>query len=178
MIKNKAQVLQRLDLFVERYERLTVAAFRKAVWEVFCRILEQTPQYTGQGVASWNLGIDAPDNTYDPGVGDDQVLTKSGYVSRAGIRARGDNYWIEYAKIKNKQRLFLIKRDSRVFITNAARGDTDNGRSSEMYMESLQDPGYWAVKLRNANKPYETAAETLLLFQIGKLDLGELGPFV
>lgn len=178
MIKNLPAVLAALDFQIERVGKLHIAAFRKAVWEVFCNILVQTPQFTGRAVANWNIGVGAPDLTFDP-AGDDQRVTKSGYLAKGkSLRQRGDHYWIDYAKEKNRPRLFLIKGSTKVFISNAARGDTDNGKSSEMYLESLQDPAYWMQKLRDVNKPYETAAETLILFNMRRLDLGELEPFL
>lgn len=178
IVRNLPQVLAGLDIQIEKVKALHVAAFRRAVWEVFQNILENTPQFTGQAAASWNIGIDAPDYTIDAGVGDDQHLTKSANLSHAGARQRGDRYWIEYARIKNKQRLFLIKAGTKVFITNAALGDTDHGKSSERYMESLQDATYWMDKLRAVNKPYETAAETVALYRHTALTIGELDPFL
>lgn len=180
-IKNMPQVLRELDMHMARAEKMSVAAYRKAVWEVFCDILENTPQYTGQGVANWNIGVDAPDMSLDVGAGDDQSFTASGKLSRgaaANLREKGDRYWIDFAKVKNKQRLFLIKRNSRVFITNAAVGDTDGGESSAYYIESLQEDSYWVKKLRRANKPYITAVESLMNYNLLRVLRGDLEAFI
>lgn len=168
MIKNLPATLAGVEFLFERYDKLTVAAYRKAVWEVFCRILEQTPQFTGDAVASWTIGIDAPDW---------QNYAGTGRYDKVNPKQRGDRAMIEFAKSVNKTKLFQIKRNTKVYIANGARGDTDHGKSSPLYMMDLQDEEYWVAKLRAVNKPYETAAETILL-HAWKLDPNELREFL
>lgn len=155
MIKNPFHVNHGIELFMRRVREAPIAAYREIVWVTFVRILEQTPQWSGKAVANWNIGVGAPDFSYDPDVGD-----KLGLYDLA--RHRGDNEWIEYAKFRNAPKIAEIRRDLKVFICNGVEGDTDNGRSTELYLDSLQDPGYWAVKLRSVNQPYETAHESVI----------------
>lgn len=185
MIKNLNAILQRIDIFVDRYDRHTTAYFRACVWDLFQEIVVQTPQYTGQAAANWNIGIDQPDYTFRP-FGEAPGLTPSGLLSRAGIARtegaagimRGHPAAVLAALERNLPIVKRIEKKTRVFITNAARGDTDHGRSSELYLESLQDPGYWSVKLRAVNKPYETAAETILRFNQEKIAEGKVAVFL
>jgi hypothetical protein len=155
VIKNPFEVNMGVELTMKRVREAPVDAFREIVWLTFCRILEQTPQWSGKAVANWNIGVGAPDFSYDPDVGE-----KLGRYDLA--LQRGDNEWIEYAKFRNAPKIREIRRDLKVFICNGVEGDTDNGRSSELYLDSLQDPKYWAVKLRQVNQPYETAHESVI----------------
>lgn len=155
MIKNIFQVNMGIELFMTRVREAPIDAYRQIVWETFCRILEQTPQWSGKAVANWNLSVGAPDFSYDPDVGDKLDLFDL-------ARHRGDNEWIEYAKFRNAPKVKEIRRDLKVYICNGVEGDSDNGRSTELYLDSLQDPKYWAVKLRSVNQPYETAHESII----------------
>jgi len=152
-----------VDLLIRRQREQWIGPYRDLVWAIFSEIVWTTPQYTGQAAANWNLGVGAPDNTFDPSLGDEQRLTKSGNLSKAGIRRMGDPQWVMVALQRAYPKLQTITRDNhKVFITNKVEGDDDHGKSSTYYMESLQDAGYWAAKLRAANKPYETAEEVYL----------------
>lgn len=167
MIKNPFMVNHGIELFMRRVREAPINAFREIVWVTFCRILEETPQFSGKAVANWNIGVGAPDFSYDPHVGD-----KVGLHDLA--HQRGDNEWIEYAKFRNAPKVKQISRDLKVFICNGVEGDDDNGRSTELYLDSLQDPGYWAVKLRSINQPYETAHEAIIHIADGYLQGGFL----
>lgn len=157
MIKDPFKVNLGIDLFMRKVEEAPVSVFRDLVWEVFCQTLEQTPQWSGKAVANWNLSVGSPDFSWDDDVGDKVDLWAT------NTRQRGDNEWIEYAKFRNHDQLAKIKRREKVFITNAVHGDDDSGKAnSEMYLDALQDPGYWVEKLRAVNKPYEVATETVI----------------
>lgn len=169
-----ARLNEYFSVGIKRYKFHARDYFRKAVWHLFEEILLETPQFTGRGVANWNLSVGAPDYTFEPWAGDDQHLTAAGNFSHAGVRQKGDFLWIDYAVGKNEHKLDLIELDSVVYITNAAIGDDDHGRSSEMYIDSLQDPAYWAQKLRAANKPYETVAEIVIRMNNNALNAGKV----
>lgn len=151
-----------VDIQLKRVESTLVAVYREIVWDIFVRILNQTPQFTGRAVANWNIGVGAPDYDYDDTLGDTVQPISFGSPGRVAANERGDRKWIERAKVRNRPKMPLIQRSTKVFINNGIVGDDDDGRSSEMYLESLQDPGYWAVKLRYTNKPYETAQESVI----------------
>lgn len=133
--------------------------YRDTVWRVFTRILNQTPQFTGRAVANWNIGVGAPDYDFDPGLGDDIEMSGAQYPI---AHWRGDRKWIERAKARNRPKMARITRGMRVYINNGVMGDDDGGKSSELYMEALQESGYWLDKLRMVNKPYETAQESVI----------------
>lgn len=157
MIKNPFYVNHGIEAMIRHVRTAPIKVYRQRVWDTFVRILEATPQWSGAAVANWNLSVGAPDFTFDPNVGDKvQDLT-------AGARERGARKWIDYAIARNEPKLQQITtRNHKVFFTNAVTGDTDGGRSSELYLQSLQDPSYWMQKLRSVNKPYETAHESII----------------
>lgn len=174
LVRNRAQVHRQVQMSMTRVEGATVALYRRVVWEIFTRILEQTPQFTGRAVANWNLGINAPDMSVDYGMGDDVSLTASGYYAHA-TRERGDRKWIQEAEERARYLMRRIRKGDKVFISNAVLGDDDAGGSAGFpYMAALQEPGYWATKLRNANKPYETAMESAIFVVERFLATGEM----
>ena len=189
--------MRNIDVMLQRHTDTAIAVYREMVWNLFVDLLENTPQWTGKAVANWRIGIGAPDETYEANVGDQDELmqtkagggsarnTKGRFTGQTGMtifrgtHQKGDNPWIDYAKTVNKPRLFLIKRlTDAVFITNRVQGDTDNGRSSENYLESLQNPAYWAQKLRDVNKPYETVSETLVKQDLENFKVGVTGEWM
>lgn len=165
-----------IDLWLKRADETLIAHFRDIVWKIYLRILLKTPQYTGNAVANWNIGVGAPDYSFGD-FGDEAetevVQGKDGTWSPRALprHQQGSDKWREFAKRRNKPKLALIKRDTRVFFNNSAHGDTDDGRSTELYLESLQDPAYWAQKLRVVNQPYEIAIESIMVVveQAGRL---------
>ncbi len=171
-----------LDAWVDKAQARSLSQFRAGVWALFNELLLQTPQGTGRAVANWKIGLDAPDMSVDMDAGDphEVVSTKSGgaYV-RWGHRKKGDQYWIDYARAQNKYLVepgskggsSRIQSNTRVFFSNNVVGDGDEGED-EHYLASLQDPGYWAQKLRDVNKPYETVAETLIKFKWTDFKMG------
>lgn len=157
---NGTNVAKALTAFALKAEDVTLRRFRRAVWAVFTRLLDTTPQFSGRAVANWNIGVDTPDLTFEADVGDlDETWGGAG-----DARQVGDQGWIEYAKAKNEPRLALITSRSRVFITNTTRGDSwkaGSGRTA-YYLLDLQDPEKWQDVLRDENQPYETVADVML----------------
>lgn len=157
-----------IDAVGEKFEGVSLPHFRAAVWAVFTQLVLTTPQFSGRAAANWNIGIDEPDFSvdYDLGEHEDVVPAKSGghKITFITPRHQGDMKWAEEAFQRNEYKLMHIKAKTRVFITNAVRGDEDeeNGRTSEYYLSDLQDPSYWAQRLRLVNMPYETVSEVLL----------------
>lgn len=179
MTRNRLAVQRQIAMHITRIEEAPIALYRKVVWEIFTRIVAQTPQFTGRAVANWNLSINSPDLSWDANMGEDIEFTASGYVKKGSGRDRGDPKWAQEATERARYILRRIKRGDKVWITNAVRGDTDSGQSSEAYLKDLQDPGYWMKKLRAANKPYETAMESAMhvaesYLTTGTLPLGSL----
>jgi hypothetical protein len=165
-VDNLGVINRGVDLWMKRVEEMVVAEYRVIVWKAFNRILNQTPQFSGYAVANWNIGVDAPDFTEYEYAGKVKVQARPNSAFSENIlvaRQRGDRAAIQSAQRRNRPKLDLIKRSSRVYITNSARGDTDLGRTStDYYVEALQDPTYWVKKLREVNRPYETAQESIM----------------
>lgn len=157
MIKNPFYVNQGIEAMIRHVKSAPIEVYKTTVWKTFLRILRSTPQWSGAAVANWNLSVGAPDFSFNPNVGDEVDLWAT------NERARGDRKWIEFAQQRNRPKLKEITtRNHKVFFCNAVSGDTDGGKSSELYLQSLQDPAYWMQKLRSVNKPYETAQESII----------------
>lgn len=158
------RVSNALNAFAAKAEETTLRRYRRAVWAVFTRLLDTTPQFSGRAVANWNIGIDAPDLTFNDELGDRDW----GANYRADIaREVGDPLWINKAKERNEPRLKLIKSRSKVFITNTSRGDAfrrkDDKRTGNVpYLLDLQSSDRWQDVLRDENQPYETVADVML----------------
>jgi len=165
-----------VDLWLKRNEEMFIADFRKLVWNLFMRILRETPQYTGKAVANWNIGVGAPDFSFHYEDGDKPKLVESAPMPGSPMSSpmggsvlapqheRGDEKWIKVAKDRNRHKIPLIVRNTRVYISNGTVGDNDHGElSSNTYLEELQNPSYWMAKLREVNQPYETAQMSMMV---------------
>lgn len=167
LIKNLPQSLRGIELRMARAKDMARDQYRAFVWQVFLRILRETPQYSGRGVAHWNLSIGSPNFTTYSGLGDD-ATKEPAWDPRYGMHAkgiaaheRGDERWERVARNRArpiKDRIFL---KDKVFISNGVKGDGDDV-GAELYMQALQDPGYWVYKLRQVNKDYEVAQESMI----------------
>lgn len=156
-VRNVMTVNTGVDLAMKKVRDMAADQYRDFVWEVFNRILLQTPQFSGKAVANWNLSIGSPNFTYEDSRGD-QVDWLTG-----ATRERGDQRWIKVARDRARRVMKRITYRDKVFISNGVMGDDDNGRSVEAYMESLQDPGYAARKLRLVNQPYEIVQDSVIV---------------
>lgn len=181
-VKNVNATLRGLDVWVKRKEEMYVAEYRALIWKIFLRLLRSTPQYTGHAVASWNIGVGAPDmapTTYVSDVEEPETYSRAerkaakaagvdlpSYRPPENVRQRGDRRAIEAAKRRNANKVAMIQRGTKVYFTNTAEGDmggaADKGQTTTFYLEALQDKSYWAAKLRDVNKPYETVNETII----------------
>lgn len=175
-ISNLGVVNKGIDLWVKRVEEMYVEEYRKVVWKVFLRILKETPQYTGLAVVNWNIGVDTPDYSTHTYNGKVDLLPKPNSAFSENIlvmRQKGDHRAIRIAAGRNRPKLKLITRRSRVYFSNGVSGDNDGGRTAtNLYLDELQDPKYWAKKLRSENRPYETAQESLLFVMAEETRLG------
>lgn len=192
MVKNLSSLERGIDVMMRRAEESYVAEYRQFVWAVFVRLLYETPQYSGEAVASWNIVLS---DSVGPGAGptgyksdvlpgrsslealslyrnEDTGKTVTELTLSPNAREKGDLRAIDYARRRNAKKIPLIKRRTRVFFVNTARGDNnakidkDKGLPEQFfYLQALQEPGYWVAKLREVNKPYETIDETMTLMQ-------------
>ena len=176
MIKNANQMVGSLEAWVRQVESSTTKRFRADAMSMFKFLLETTPQSTGKAVANWKIGINTPDLSWDPNVGElPEIRNKKdgtgSYPSWTALHKKGDKKWIEYAVLEEGYKLGAGSRGGSgraklgdvIYFTNNVQGDDDGGASSVNYLNSLQDPGYWSTKLREVNQPYITVAEALLI---------------
>lgn len=171
-----------IDELIRRTREALVKEYRDTVWAIFCRILEQTPQFTGRAVAHWDIQIDG-DTSYfqDDSIGrvvnivDPKRRRNGRFFKSEAAHRKGSDQFIEIAKARNWPKLKNIHRGSVVRFTNNVRGDTDNGTRSEFYLQELQDESYWLTKLRKVNQPYETAQESIIAemgYWVGQANTG------
>lgn len=155
-VTNLARFNIGVDLAFKQVAALGTQAYRDFIWQVFLRILRETPQWSGKAVANWNISIGAPNFDFIDNLGDP--------VDNFGVaHEKGDERWMRIARTRNKPIMQSIRYRDKVFISNGVTGDDDGGKSANTYLESLQDPGYWASKLRAVNQPYETAQESVIV---------------
>lgn len=148
LVSNAQEVDNTLKVWAVKLQSATLDHYRAAVWAVFCKLVDTTPQFSGRAAANWKIGVGAPDLTFDEDVGE-KFTGKFAEFDRT--RHVGDQKWTKHAKDTNRHKLRLIKSLTEVYITNSTRGDTDKGRSGEYYLTSLQSPDYWYQKLRVDN---------------------------
>lgn len=192
MVKNLSSLERGIGVMMRRVEESYVAEYRQFVWAVFVRLLYETPQYSGTAVASWNIllsdsvGPEGGPTGYKSDVqpgrsrlealdlyrNEDTGKTVTELTLSPNAREKGDLRAIDYARRRNAKKIPLIKRRTRVFFVNTARGDNNakidkdkNLPEQFFYLQALQEPGYWVAKLREVNKPYETIDETMTLMQ-------------
>lgn len=162
LIVNKGQALHQLDVMIRRATETRIAIYHDVVQKIFLRILNQTPQFSGRAVASWQIVING---SVEPiarsDLGDDEDILATSFTGASAPRSRGNRRWIQVAWRREKPKIARIQRPDKVAFINRVLGDTDNGDSSAFYMESLQDPAYWSKKLRSVNRPYETVFESV-----------------
>jgi hypothetical protein len=154
-VKNLPQALGGVDLTFKKLQEMPSEVFRDYVWQVFLRVLRETPQWSGKAAANWNLSIGSPNFNFDDTLGD--------AVDLHGVaHARGDERWLRVARARNKPIVARIKARDKVFISNGVVGD-NGGKGALAYMQALQSSSYWMQHLRQVNRPYEIAQESVVI---------------
>lgn len=179
MISNMGTVNKNLDLMLAKTRQMAVDKYKDFIWEVFKRILRETPQWSGNAVANWNISVGAPDYSYLPNLVPEVNSTSPAAFSvgekPAGVRQKGSLGAMQIARYRNKPKMLAIRAKDKVFISNGVQGDDDSGGLTN-YLDDLQDPTYWAKKLREVNKPYEVAQESLIIVSTQFFKRGVLPP--
>ena len=159
-----------IDVWLKQVRGLATDEYRDMVWEIFLRVVRETPQYTGKAVANWNISVDQPDFSFDDTLGDhdtwfDPPDTKdSGHANPEDLRHKGDRKWMQIAWNRNRPKKDAIRYGDKVFISNGATGDSTSGNPDEgfAYLEAVQEPGYWRRRLREENRPFESVQESMI----------------
>lgn len=174
MVKNLDRINTELDLWMKQVRQMSVEQYRDFVWAVFRRVLHESPQASGRGVANWRLSIGRPDDTVNYALGDepgvDRVQDKTGRWRTKLVpqHVKGDERWIKTARDRALRVVKEIGYGDKVYISNSTVGTNKDG-SAQFYMVELQDASYWSHWLRAANQPYETAKESILAVTMEKL---------
>lgn len=163
LVKNPDKISRGIDLWIGQVRNVSVAQYQDFVWEVFKRILRESPQYSGKAVANWRLGIGGPDLSFDDSLGDEEAVDvvedKNGQHRSTAVatREKGDEKWARVARDRARKVMLAIRYRDKVFISNNSLGD-----DGKLYMAELQDAAYWSQHLRVVNQPYETAKESIV----------------
>jgi hypothetical protein len=167
-----------VDLAINRVREALVEEYRSVVTEIFMRLLEQTPQFTGRAVAHWEIGINGFATFRDDSLGDEvNILTgrhkKDGtFYKQDAAHKKGDPEWMQVALDRNLPKIARIKRGDTVHFCNNVIGDDDKGQPAN-YMTLLQSEPYWQEHLRWVNKPYEDVQYTIMLVQASTAGFGQ-----
>jgi len=170
LVANRRMFEGELGFWANQYKGLAVQTFRDYVWEVFKRILRETPQYTGKAVANWNLSIGSPNFDFDDNLGDKPEYMSSSAFFPSAVHEKGDERWMRIARNRARPIKDQIRSGDKVFICNGTSGDDDlgvgepgGGPDGFNYMAAFQNAGYWSQHLREVNKPYETVQESMII---------------
>ena len=111
------------DIQVSKAKDIQLNHYRAAVWAVFEQLVYTTPQYSGKAAANWNIGINAPDYSFDDGMGDKDETTvnkKTGWtrVDSVNPRHTGDNKWAEESLARNRIKKLKISKN---FVCNCRK---------------------------------------------------------
>jgi hypothetical protein len=119
-IKNKAQVFRQMDDWLAAVEAEIVAVAKGMAREALAVLLENSPQYSGDFAANWNISIGEKDVSFQPLLfGDDKAFpSKDPFIA-------GDAPAISYALAHNAGRLDGFQLGQTIWITNAAAHDQD-----------------------------------------------------
>lgn len=158
-----------VDVWLRQVRGLATQQYRDMVWQIFLRVVRETPQYTGKAVANWNISVGQPDFSFDESLGDhdswfDPPGIEEGDTNPESLRHKGDRKWMQIAWNRNRPKKDAIRYSDRVFISNGATGDSDTHNPEEgfAYIEAIQEPGYWRNRLRTENLPYEAVQESMI----------------
>jgi len=158
-IRGKDSTLRQFDVAISTLVGTSNELCREFVGKVFRRVLNQTPQFSGEAVASWTIGINAPaplpvlSAKQQTGMGDKRIRRLAGEMRPL---KKGSDHWIGIAWQRESPKLQKLKRKDKVYITNRVLGE-----SGELYMELMQNPDYWMKRLRDVNKPYEVVGDSV-----------------
>lgn len=168
-----------IDLWMRQTRQLTVDVFKALVKDAFYRLLRNTPQWSGRAVANWKISLNAESPSFDPTLGDEPTMQhvvvgdQSHGIRFEGVRQKGDERWMRYARNQAKPVIDSIHYRDRVYISNAVLGDIDIWKKGEhehagernfAYLAAMHQQGSpWYQSLRAVNKPFETVEESIML---------------
>lgn len=155
-----AQARQRIQIATKRLQNQKTEVFRKYVWALFLRLVENTPQFSGAATANWNIGVGSPEGGFDPGLGVFNTASQNWRgVSKVGVQHKGSRPSLLVAMRRNLNKLVSIQPGTPVYITNETP-----------YLEPLQHN--WRDVLREVNRPYEVIEQSAVIvaaqFKTGK----------
>ncbi len=149
---------QGIDLWLKQVKTMSTQQFQGLVWDVFLRIVRETPQWSGKAVANWNISVGSPDLDVHVDVPEIDLGTDIPFQ-------KGDRKWETVAWNRNRPIKNSLKYTDKVFISNGVMGDGEwgDGHTAFAYMQAIQYPGKWRDRLRVVNQPYESVQESLMI---------------
>lgn len=152
-----------IDAWFKQINTMADETYRQLIWDIFLRLVRETPQYSGMAVANWNLSIGSPNMDFNPEYGDKELSGANAFP--ASPRQKGDRRWEMVAWSRNRPIKNAIKHTDKVFICNGVQGDMEwgDGHTTFAYLQAIQTPGKWQDRLREENKPYETVQESIFI---------------
>lgn len=123
MIKvgNLDKVNNDLDLWVKLIETKVKQRAISITISALSWLTLQSPQYSGDFVANWKVGVGKPDSTFQPGALGSSLASK--YVPGFDVKRRGDREGIDIAILNASVPIGSIAFGSKVYITNNAVHD-------------------------------------------------------
>lgn len=139
-VKNVDQVRGQINRWMERARKEAEDAARGLTVTLLTRLIENSPQWTGDFASNWRYSVGKPDLTYD--VGDIPSKLPAEPWQQFSRPA------IQLGKAKNRGKEFGFKLGDTVYISNASTHDTT-------YAKGIYDG---TVKLRDVNSLVKLAS--------------------
>jgi hypothetical protein len=119
VVTNAKEVSAKLDAAMARIEAYATRVFRGAAVSFFHKVVYETPQWSGNAVASWNFSVGSPDFSQDH-----SMLTAYRETEEASqgvpLYVLHDTPGIFRAIERNRGKDSDVSLDSEVYVTNAA----------------------------------------------------------
>lgn len=132
-VENLAEVMMGIDQWVEAVEDLADTTFRGLTAKAFRYILEGTPEWTGDLVASWRITIGAPASGYTPTIFKEAELGGLVINPEPFSRVTPNHAAVQYALSIAKGQLAFVTLGTEVYISNPspyAQQVEDNQKAS------------------------------------------------
>lgn len=173
MSSNLQQFNTGIDLWLKRVRNMTEELYQEMIWDLFKTVVRETPQWSGKAVANWNLSIGSPNMEWEL-YGDANAQERGGLTygldgklrhnEAAAPHQKGDRKWATFALNRNRPILKSVKVNDRVFISNGVMGNQAFEDAQDFaYLEAFQTPGKWQDRLRQANLPFQSVQESVMI---------------
>lgn len=163
-VKGTNLVIAELDLWVTRRASMLVGLYRRLIWATLRELVLTTPQWSGHAAANWNIGVGAPDNeVHEWDFKSEAVDPIFGDIKEVGDTEAWQAVKGRYGGGPESAFMKRIQRGTKVYFCNGVYGDKQWGDDEVvLYLAEVQSGTWsWGQRLREANKPYESAEEVI-----------------